>query len=145
MLWEARIRTSIRNLTDTPRALCLAPHSHVLGLRSKQTWPFFLSSSEHEPHRLLRRLYREWEELRGSIMSDRGRPVSAEEGNMLRGKGLAALDALLHLVTERVLEFVAPGSASREVGTPSSCRRIFCDTGIDALDQCPPCPALETA
>ena len=61
------------------------------------------------------RLYREWEELHGNIMGDRSRQVSAEEGTLLRAKGLAVLHALLRVVTARVLDYVAPVGTSEQV------------------------------
>lgn len=70
----------------------------------KIKWPCFLC-----------RLYREWEELQGSIMADRGRQLSAEEGALLKDKGHAALDALLQIVNDRVLDFVAPGAPAEQV------------------------------
>ena len=48
-------------------------------------------------------------------MGDRGRQVSAEEGALLRAKGLSALHALMQVVTERVLDFIAPGPTSGQV------------------------------
>ena len=48
-------------------------------------------------------------------MGERGRQVSAEEGALLRAKGLAALQALLQTVIDRVPDFIAPGPASGQV------------------------------
>lgn len=67
----------------------------------------------------LSRLYREWEELRAGVMGERGRQVSAEEGALLRAKGLTALHALLQVVTERVLDFIAAGPAPGQVTYPA--------------------------
>ena len=61
------------------------------------------------------RLYREWQELQRSVMGERGRQVSTEEGALLRAKGLAAMHALLQVVTDRVPEFIAPGPTSGQV------------------------------
>ena len=48
-------------------------------------------------------------------MGERSRQVSAEEGALLTAKGLAALHALLQVVTGRVLDFIAPVRTSGEV------------------------------
>ena len=66
-------------------------------------------------------------------MGDRQRQPSREEAAVLRQKGLAALDALLQIVTERMLDFIAPGSQPAKArGRPTSaqcmhktCRRAF--------------------
>jgi hypothetical protein len=72
------------------------------------------------------RLYREWEDLRESLMGDRGRKLSAEESALLRSKGATALNALLQIVTERVLDFISPSTVPAEASTAHMHRPIAC-------------------
>lgn len=57
-------------------------------------------------------------------MGDRGRKQSAEESALLRSKGAAALDALLQIVTERVLDFISPGAVPVQASTADMQRPI---------------------
>ncbi len=82
--------------------------------------PLIFKRVSTESSQGLCRLYREWEELQQSVMGERGRQVSAEEGALLRAKGLAALHALLQIVTDRVPDFIAPGLASELVTNSAS-------------------------
>lgn len=43
-------------------------------------------------------------------MGDRGRQLLKEESAKLKEKAMAALDGLLQIATERVLDFIAPGA-----------------------------------
>ena len=72
------------------------------------------------------RLYREWEDLWESLKGDRGRKLSAEESALLRSKGAAALDALLQIVMERVLDFISPGAVPTQARTAHMRRPIAC-------------------
>ena len=74
------------------------------------------------------RLYIEWEELQKTLLGDRRRQPSQEEAAVLRQKGVAALDALLQIVTEHVLDFIAPGSQ------PAQARGSFIMRMIYVLD-----------
>ena len=73
-----------------------------------------------------RRLYREWEELQETLLGDRLRQPSREEAAVLRQKGLSALDALLQIVTEHVLDFIAPRSqAAQASGNPACAQCMY--------------------
>lgn len=70
------------------------------------------------------RLYREWKELQETLLGDTRRQPSREEAAVLRQKGTAALDALLQIVTEHVLGFIAPGSQPAQARGSSLIRTI---------------------
>lgn len=59
-------------------------------------------------------------------MGVRGRKLSAEESALLRSKGATALNALLQIVTERVLDFISPSMVPAEASTAHMHRPIAC-------------------
>ncbi|BDA47704.1 Nuclear pore complex protein NUP107 [Coccomyxa sp. Obi] len=57
------------------------------------------------------RLYRDWLELHRHLVTERPMPPSAEDRQLLRARGSAALQALLAAVTDQLLLYIAPESS----------------------------------